>query len=205
MEGGAEPNPLVLYEPQLKQARAALESADTAIRKAELDLQRTVITAPFNCRVRSEELELGQFVRSGVAVARLAGTDTAEIIVPVSLEEAGLLKIPRPGDGKDGSPVVVELTTGGTVHRWQGTIVRSLGEVDPRGRLTRLVAAVEDPFGLKGDTRRGPLALRIVTCSSIPGSPPMPEPVITPMRSRSFSFFISRPECSNAIFAAAIP
>lgn len=148
MEAGAEPNPLVLYEPQLKQARAALETADTAIRKAELDLERTSVTAPYHCRVLSEELELGQLVRSGTAVARLAGTETAEIIVPVSLEEAGLLSVPRAGSDTAGSPVVVELSVGGEVHRWQGRIDRSLGEVDPRGRLTRLVVAVNDPFGL---------------------------------------------------------
>jgi multidrug resistance efflux pump len=46
-DSGEEPNPLVLYEPQLKNARAALASAGSSVRQAEIDLERTRVRASF--------------------------------------------------------------------------------------------------------------------------------------------------------------
>jgi RND family efflux transporter MFP subunit len=155
-EGGTEePNPLVLYEPQLKQARASLASADTAIRKAQIDLERTRVFAPFDCRVRAEQVDLGQYVRAGVSVGTVADSATAEIVVPLSLDEVHRLTVPRAGSGKKGSPATVEVHSGSKAYRWSGGVVRSLGEVDPRGRMTRLVVAVDDPYHLRGSRPGG--------------------------------------------------
>lgn len=152
---GDAPNPLVLYEPQLKKARADADAARASVQKAELDLQRTVMTAPFNCRVRSEEIDPGQYVRSGTPVGTVAGTDMAEIVVPLPLEELPWLRIPRQGSGEAGSPATVTVTTGNHPFTWEGHLVRSLGEVDPRGRMARVVAAVDDPYHLKHPRRTG--------------------------------------------------
>ena len=38
-----------------------------------------------------------------------------------------------------------------------------------------------------GDTRRGPFSFRMIAVSAIVASPPIPEPMITPVRSRSAS------------------
>jgi RND family efflux transporter MFP subunit len=146
-DGGSEPNPLVVYEPQLKNSRAALASAEAAIRQAELDLERTKIRAPFNCRVRSENVDPGQYVRSGGSVAVLAGTDTAEVVVPLPPDDLHWLDIPRPGDVvKEGSPAKV-LVDGGT-FQWEGNIIRSFGELDPKSRMMQVVIGVKDPYGL---------------------------------------------------------
>jgi RND family efflux transporter MFP subunit len=151
-----EPNPLVLYEPQLKNAQAALLSARAAQRQAELDLQRTAVHAPFAGVVRSEAVDLGQYVRSGSPAAVLVGTDQAEIIVPLPLHELGWLQIPRPGEKAPGSPATVQLATGGRSFEWSGRIVRSLGEVDPQGRMARVVVAIEDPYGLQSRASERP-------------------------------------------------
>jgi RND family efflux transporter MFP subunit len=147
--GAEEPNPLVLYEPQLKQAHASLASADTAIRRARIDLERTSVFAPFDCRVRAEQVDLGQYVRAGMSVGTVADSTTAEIVVPLSLGEVNRLIVPRAGSGKKGSPATVEINSGSKAYRWPGRVVRSLGEVDPRGRMTRLVVAVDDPYHLR--------------------------------------------------------
>ncbi len=149
-----EPNPLVLYEPQIKKARADVAAAGAAVKQAELDLQRTRIYAPFDCRVRSEEVEAGQYVRAGSSVAVVAGTETAEIVVPLSLEELQWLRVPRQGAEDKGSPATVRITVGEESFgkksfSRQGRVVRSLGEVDPKGRMARVVVAVDDPYYLK--------------------------------------------------------
>jgi RND family efflux transporter MFP subunit len=143
-----EPSPLVLYEPQLKNARANVDSAKAALSQAELDLARTSVYAPFPCLVRSEQVDLGQYVTVGNRVATVAGTDVAEVVVPLPLEEMQWITIPRKGSNGNGSKALVKLTVGDQVLTWKGQIVRSLGEVDPRGRMAQVVVAVADPYNL---------------------------------------------------------
>jgi RND family efflux transporter MFP subunit len=142
------PSPLVLYEPQMKNAQAALASADAAVQQTALDLERTKVRASFNSRVRSESIDQGQYVRTGSSVAVLSGTDKAEIRVPMPLEDMRWLDMPRRGEGRKGSLVFVGLDIGGKLFEWKGHIVRSTGEVDPKTRMMRIVVEVEDPYGL---------------------------------------------------------
>ena len=155
LEDGGKPNPLVLFEPQLKEARASVASARASLTQAELDLSRTRVEAPFNCRIRSEQLDLGQYLRAGTSVAVVAGTDTAEVIVPLPLEEMRWMRIPG-SRGGEGSSATIRFHSGGETFEWAGRIVRSLGEVDSRGRMVRVVVEVDDPYGIKGPARRRP-------------------------------------------------
>ncbi len=148
LDDKTQPNPLVLYEPQLKNAQAALASAKADLRQRLLDMERTKIYAPFNCRVRSKSVDPGQYVTAGQTVATVAGTDTAEIIIPVPLDELHWLVVPR-ANGQAGSTARVHLNAGGTEFAWSGRIDRSLGEVDAQSRMIRLVVQVDDPYGLK--------------------------------------------------------
>ena len=145
-EKALEPNPLVVYEPQLKSARALRDAAQANVKQAELNLQRTRVFAPFACYVRSEQLEIGQFLNAGAPVATVAGIDQIEIVVPLSLDEIVWLQVPRKGTKQRGSLAKVELQSGGRTFHWQGEITRSLGEIDPRNRMARVVVTVNDPF-----------------------------------------------------------
>ncbi|MGB6410187.1 MAG: HlyD family efflux transporter periplasmic adaptor subunit, partial [Candidatus Deferrimicrobiaceae bacterium] len=120
----------------------------------ELDLARTSVYAPFPCLVRSEEIDLGQYVTVGRNVATVAGTGAAEIVVPLPLEEMQWITIPRKGSNGNGSKAQVKLSVGDQVLTWKGRVIRSLGEVDPRGRMAQVVVAVADPYNL--ERGRGP-------------------------------------------------
>jgi len=155
---GEEPSPLAVYLPQLKSAEAALGSARAGLEQARLDLQRTRVTAPFNGYLRSESIDLGQYLRAGTRVATLVGTDAAEIIVPLPLSELQWLDVPR-HSGRKGSPAEIRLTAAGEAS-WRGWIDRSLGEVDPQGRMARVAILVADPYGLKRNpSEKLPLAV----------------------------------------------
>lgn len=145
-ESALEPNPLVVYEPQLKSARALRDAARANVKQAELNLERTRVFAPFDCYVRSEQLEIGQFLNAGAPVATVAGIDPIEIVIPLPLDELVWLKVPRKGTGQRGSLAKVELQSGGRTFHWQGEVTRSLGEIDPRNRMARVVVTVKDPF-----------------------------------------------------------
>ncbi|PLX85495.1 MAG: efflux RND transporter periplasmic adaptor subunit [Desulfuromonas sp.] len=161
LEDKGEPPPLALYEPQMKNAQAAVDAARAALEQSRLDLKRTRVYAPFNCRVRSEQADLGQYVRAGEGVAVIAGTDSAEVVVPLPLEELQWLNIPGPGSGQAGSPARVRMNVGGSTSDWEGRVVRSLGEVDARGRMARVVVAVTDPYGMEETAMPGRPALAV--------------------------------------------
>ncbi|MEJ2200325.1 MAG: efflux RND transporter periplasmic adaptor subunit [Desulfuromonadaceae bacterium] len=143
-----EPSPLVLREPQLKNAQATLLSARAALAQAELELARTVLRAPFAALVRTEAVDFGQVVRAGMEVATLMGTREAEVLLPLPVAELDWLRIPRPGRSEAGAPAEIRLTAGNRHYQWNGRLERVLGEVDPRGRMARVVVQVEDPYGL---------------------------------------------------------
>lgn len=143
---GQTPSPLATYEPQMKSANAQREAAVAAVAQAELNLARTRILAPFNCFVRSEQVDLGQFLGAGVPVATVTGTDQLEIIVPLPLEELDWLQVPGRNKTTRGAAVRVSLRTGTRRSAWQGEIVRMLGDIDPLSRMARVVVVVTDPY-----------------------------------------------------------
>ncbi len=143
-----EPNPLVVYEPQLRNARASLAAAQAMIEQAELNLSRTKIRAPFNCRVRSESIDLGQYVNSGMSIAVIAGTDTAEIILPLPPDDLGWIQVPGWNTTGKGSSATIRQHRADGEHMWHGHVIRSLGEVDTQSRMMKVVVSVRDPYNL---------------------------------------------------------
>ncbi len=142
----AEPDPLVLHKPQLRQAEANLASAQAALATAELNLSRTVLRAPFNCRVRHQSVALCQLVSPISQIAVLYGTDLVEIEVGLPLADLAWLEIP-------GASARVILDTGDRRYLWYGTVSRTVGVLDEIDRLARVVVQVADPFDTEEDTK----------------------------------------------------
>jgi len=155
----APPNPLVLYGPQLRSARAALSSASAGLEQARINLERTKIQAPFNARIKSENIDIGQYVRSGSSAAVLSGTDRAEIAVSLSIDELRWIDIPEYGERRNGASASVELDIGNTLITRNGNVVRSSGEVDAKTRMMQIIVEIDDPYGLKDKQRPGYAAL----------------------------------------------
>ncbi len=49
---------------------------------------------------------------------------------------------------QSGSPATVRLEAGDRQYRWPGQLQRTLGEVEPQGRMVQLVITIPDPYGL---------------------------------------------------------
>ena len=134
-------------------AQASLEAAAVALNQAERDIARCEIHAPFDGRVRSEQVDVGQFVSRGMAIATLYATDVAEIRLPLADRQLAFLDLPgmrepRPTDGAaEGPPVRLLAIFAGEEHTWHGRVVRTEGEIDAQSRMVHVVALVEDPYG----------------------------------------------------------
>jgi len=136
------PNPLVLHAPQLKLAEANLVSAQASLAKAELDLDRCTLRAPFSGRVVSESVDVGQFVRAGNPVGEIYADAAPEVTVP--LDDADLAFFDRPGPGRDGAPAEIVAEFAGVEHVWPGRVDRISGALDPRTRMVDVVVAVDE-------------------------------------------------------------
>jgi len=149
-------------------AEAELREARARVEQAERDLERTELRGPYEGRVRSEDVDVGQFVSRGDAVATLYAVDWAEVPLPVPDRELRYLDVPlgamtRDSAGRRELPhqpeVRLHAEFAGRPSVWTGRIVRSEGEIDPRSRMITLVARVEDPYGLHAEQERPPLAV----------------------------------------------
>ncbi|UCC39708.1 MAG: efflux RND transporter periplasmic adaptor subunit [Candidatus Aminicenantes bacterium] len=168
-----QPNPLVLREPQLAEARASLEGAQANLKQAELNLQRTRIRAPYNGRVRTKKVDLGQYVSPGAALATIYAVDYAEVRLPVPDNEMGYLECCLDYRSKNPATLNIDVTLkanyAGGDYRWAGKIVRVEGEIDPLSHMITLVARVEDPYGRDQRSDRPPLAVGLFVEAEIEG------------------------------------
>lgn len=171
--GEGEPTPLTLREPQVAEARAALEAARAALERTVRDLDRTKIRAPYAGRVRSKQVDVGQYVTPGTPLATIYAVDYAEIRLPLPDAELAFIDLPLDYRGEDGSGprprVMLRANFAGRAHEWQGRLVRTEGEIDPRSRMIHAVARVKDPYGRGNDRDRPPLAAGLFVDAEIEG------------------------------------
>ena len=154
-------------------SEAMLDEARVALEQAQRDLDRTEVRAPFSGRVRSEHVDLGQFVSRGSPVATLYATDFVEIRLPIPDRELAYLNLPswRVGEpSTQGPEVSLRATFAGREHTWQGRVVRTEGEIDAKSRMVHVVARVENPYGIEeADSARPPLAIGLFVRAEIEG------------------------------------
>lgn len=173
-------------------ALASLREAQARLERAERDLTRAELTAPYRGRVRSEQVDVGQFVTRGAPIAKLYAVDFAEVRLPVPDRELAYLDVPlvsQIGSGAEGdsggdsgvdsevenaagSRVTLVAEFAGQRHQWEGRLVRTEAELDPRSRMVHLVARVKDPYRLEtdaGSERTAPLAVGLFVEATIEG------------------------------------
>lgn len=131
-------------------ARAELREAEALAVRSERDLERTRLLAPYDGRVRSERVDLGQFIARGESIAGLYAIDFAEVRLPVHDRDLAFLpfSLAKSGDvgGGDLPKVTLRAEFGGGMQSWEAHIVRTEGELDPRTRMVNLIARMESPY-----------------------------------------------------------
>lgn len=150
---------LVLRQPQLEQARAAVASAEAALRQARLNLERTGVTAPFDARVLSREISVGTQVSAGEALGRLVGVDKYWVEATLPQSKLRWLRFDE-RSGETGAPVTIrnENAWPEGQHR-KGRLKRLVGELNETTRLARVLIRVDDPLALAPDAGDKPSLL----------------------------------------------
>ncbi|MFT7650924.1 MAG: RND family efflux transporter MFP subunit [Candidatus Azotimanducaceae bacterium] len=128
---------------------ARLRDARETLGQAQRDLARTRIIAPFDGVVRSESVDIGQFVQRGAVVAKVYATDYVEVRLPIADRQLAYLALPfslrRGLLPEDLRPkVTLSAAYAGETYNWQGEIVRTEAEIDRRSRMVHVIARVKN-------------------------------------------------------------
>jgi RND family efflux transporter MFP subunit len=144
---------LASRESHVENARAQLDGAESRLAKAKLDRNRTVLRAPFDARVVQKNIDKGQVVSTQTVVAVLI--DAHEVWVEATLPLDRLQWIDVPGTNSEkGSPVTVRQRIKGSKDIVRsGEVLRLLPGLDEKGKLARLLIAVESPFEVASEDR----------------------------------------------------
>ena len=134
---------LALRKPHLAKAQSDLAAAQAELEQAKLSLSRTDILAPFNTIVRTKHVEIGSQVSTQDALAELVGTDAYWIRVSLPVDRLRWIRIPI---NRAGTGALASVHYRGFQRR--GRVIRLLGDLEPQGRMARILVAVEDPLGL---------------------------------------------------------
>ena len=151
-----EPTGLQAREPQLAEARAALDAAKATEESAQRNLDRCRIRAPFDGMVSKANVRPGQFVSAGIQLGEIFATDVSEVRLPLSTSDLSFINLPKPNEllNIDKAPKVILVNkVGEESQEWIGSIVRSEENVDPINRMVYVVAKVDDPYSLKNNNK----------------------------------------------------
>lgn len=146
---------LVLREPQLQAARARVDAARSAVKQAELDLERTTIRAPFDAHILTRTVNVGSQVSQGESLGRLVGREIYWVVGTVPQSQLRWLKFPDQGETP--SKVTVRNRTAWEpgAHR-EGTLHRLVGALEDQTRLARVLIDVRDPMAFRTENMGAP-------------------------------------------------
>jgi RND family efflux transporter MFP subunit len=131
---------LMLREPQLKSAQAAVKSAELAVESAKLNLERTTIRAPYDAVVVRRNADEGDFASANKVLVELASTERYFIRASVPLNSLDSL----PKLGREAYSATVTLSDG---SQREAKTYKLLPDLSERGRMARILLTVDDPFG----------------------------------------------------------
>lgn len=128
----------VLRKPQLTAAKAMIESMKASVRKAEGDLGRTMINAPFDAIVTSRTASVGNLANEQQPVGSLVATERVEVRLPLTPSQSIRIDL-------NGATEVTLTSPTKPGHQWQGVITRVEPMIGESQTIT-VIVEVENPF-----------------------------------------------------------
>ena len=159
---------LVLREPQAASIKSELDAARAALERAELDLQRTQIVAPFDAQILRRTVNIGSQVQPGDDLGQLIGVDEYWVLAAVPVRNLRWISFPE-GDQPGSQVILRDADAWGADVQRRGQVARMIAALDQQTRLARVLVTVDDPLGLESDDP--PLILDTLIETEIIGKP----------------------------------
>lgn len=160
---------LFLREPQLNSVKSQIDVAEAAVDMAELNLQRTTVTAPFDAHILTKNVNTGSQVAPGDNLGRLVGLDSYWVETTVTLSKLKWLEFPS-DDSETGSEVRIRNRTAWDEGEYRtGYLYKLIGSLENQTRMARVLITVPDPHAREaGDAETQPLMIGSVVEVTIP-------------------------------------
>ena len=184
-------NTLNLIPAERRTLAAELALYKAQLESARLDLARTTIVAPFDCRIAEIKVQRTQYANPGQVLAVIDGIDVSEVSAQVPMDK--LMSII--GDAGHGALLpatvmtdlptllgltpLVRLRAGAYTVEWPARLARISDTVDPATRTVGVIVAVDDPYRQARPGRRPPLAKNMFVEVELSGRP-RPGRVVVP-------------------------
>ena len=159
----------VMRKPQLKAARASIESATAAEAKAKADIERAMIRAPYDAVVIERMASVGNYASPQQALGKLVATEKVEVRLPLTADQVAIVDLPRMGgvisEQNPKQEKVIFTSATEADAEWQGELVRTEPSVDPKNQVTYVIAEIENPY----EAMPKPLVVGAFVNARIPG------------------------------------
>ena len=154
--------------------------------EVRLDIEKTVIRAPFNCRISEVNIELNQFAPAGRTLVKAVNISKVEI--PVQLAPTELTNL-MPSSIAEQSPLIttnlnmdslrklvgisatVRIPLFSKKAEWEGTFMRMGDAIDLDTGAITVYVAVDQPYEKVIPSERPPLVPNLYTEVELSGSP----------------------------------
>lgn len=136
-----------------EQAEADVDLAKTQLEQARLNLNRTKVTAPFDGRVQTKLIGIGQTAAANTPLGEVFAIDFAELRLPISGDQRKYLDLPERADDPPVAVTLYDAIDPSHDHVWEAKIVRTEGVLDQDSRDLFAIARVDDPFGIESGKR----------------------------------------------------
>ena len=188
-------NTLNLIPAEREALMAEIVSARSKLDDTRLDLEKTEIRAPFDCRISREDIELGQAVNVGQVLAETDSMAVSEVFaqIPISAMRKIVKEIKKDAlpfrfkDGKIdmdsvlkrlGLSAVVRLDGENGPVEWAARVARISESIDSKTRSVGLYVAVDNPYDQSLGANRPPLIRNMYGQVIVSGMPREPRVVI---------------------------
>ncbi len=184
-------NSLNLVPANRKTLNANLKVNQIALQDARLDRENTTITAPFDCRLTTVNVEIAQYVQRGQVVIGADGIEAAEIRAQIptgkmrSLAQSwgntfSLAEFDS-ANFAESFPLDAEVryTVGEFSTQWEARVVGLDASMDPQARTLGIIVVVDHPYGQVEVGIRPPLVRNMFCEVELTGNP-LSETMIIP-------------------------
>ncbi|MGB0714690.1 MAG: efflux RND transporter periplasmic adaptor subunit [Phycisphaerae bacterium] len=141
---------------------------ETRLDQRRLDLEKTTLRVPFDCRVQDVSLELNQYLQPGQRLFEADGIAVSEVDVQVPMEAVRNLVanldlprnfVPDMEVFKAAANITARVRLSGSRRSsdWEGRFVRIREQFDPITRAAQFVVAVDRPYQKIDPGERPPL------------------------------------------------
>lgn len=124
-------------------AEANFAEAKALLAKAERELKRTTITAPYDGLVREESVDVGQFIARGQSIATVYATDNVEVRLPIADSQLAFLDLQGISNGNVKPRATLRGTFAGQQQNWEASIDRMEAQIDHKSRMLNAVAKLQ--------------------------------------------------------------